>query len=494
MGRSVLEYYSQRNVAEEIAEFLRGRWAALEGPGKRWVRWRKDKPFTVHNWRDVVLAIREYSALGVRTWYGTIEVYKQLNARRDVEELYELNISRVTPFIDIDIVDDDIIGKAWPCALKAARIIVEWLEDQGVVGSVYLLWSGAGVHVRINENAFSNVLSHAHPLDVTFAVVEYALEATQHQLLEVIRECKGLIKVENLIAPKRVFTAPLSLHRSLDRVAVAFKPNELEDFTLEWSNPDNPNHNPSAWKSFRRGEADELAFRALQRVGKVKSRKLMSARATKLYVPSPAPEQTPPHPTLEALSLGELREPGRFPVMGLLQAARYYMMRGDLEKAKSWGLNRAIFYAWAKYYGPHRRPIALQREARRYALQRQVPDSELKWDEVGGEKAQVSPRGWYVIGGVEQRPEDFDRNIARKFEEAGIKFDDAWHAALEYLKKFPRSVLSDPQKFYKEVYEPVRDRFIEKVLKKYTRTSASRESKEGESKGTLDKWLRPRKT
>jgi hypothetical protein len=68
------------------------------------------------------------------------------------------------------------------------------------------------------------------------------------------------------------------------------------------------------------------------------------------------------------------------------------------------------------------------------------------------------------MGGVEQRPEDFDRNVARKFEEAGISFEQAWRAALEYVSKFPRHVLRDPQKFYKLVYEPVRDSFVEKVI------------------------------
>jgi len=38
-------------------------------------------------------------------------------------------------------------------------------------------------------------------------------------------------------------------------------------------------------------------------------------------------------------------ELGRFQVMALLQAIRYYLLAGDLERAKSWGLNRAIFYA-----------------------------------------------------------------------------------------------------------------------------------------------------
>ena len=43
---------------------------------------------------------------------------------------------------------------------------------------------------------------------------------------------------------------------------------------------------------------------------------------------------------------------GRFQVMALLQTARYYRLHGDLMRAKSFGLNRAVFYAWAKHYGP----------------------------------------------------------------------------------------------------------------------------------------------
>ena len=162
----------------------------------------------------------------------------------------------------------------------------------------------------------------------------------------------------------------------------------------------------------------------------------------------------------------------------MLQAARYYLLTGDLEKAKSWGLNRAIFYAWAKHYGPGRR-IASQ--ARRYSSGRKIADNELQWVEVGGERAQVSREGWFVIGGVEQRPEDFDRNIARRFEEAGVPFEKAWQAALKYLRKFPKSVLRDPQRFFHEVYEPIRDRFEELLGQK------TRHKSEG---STLDKWFR----
>ncbi len=472
-----VEYYSRRSVAEEVAGFLRGRWAALEGRGKRWVRWRRGRPLAVSSWREVAELVREYRGLGARSWYGTIEVFRRLVERRDVEEGYEENVERATVFVDIDVVDESRLGEAWRCVVDAARVLVEWLAGRGIVESVYLLWSGAGMHLRVHEGAFDEVLGEAHPLDVAFAVAEYMLEANEAELLRIIHGCGGLVKVENLVAPKRVFTAPLSLHRSLDRVAVALRPERLGEFSLEWSNPLDPVHDAGAWRRFRGGEADELAWEALEKVGRVKKRALMEARATRLSLPVPRAAAAAGGP-----ATGEPREPGRFPVMALLQAARYYLLTGDLERAKSWGLNRAIFYAWAKYYGPARRPAArLRREALRYStLKRIVGEGEVRWVEVGGEKAQVSPRGWFVMGGVEQRPEDFDRYVARRFEEAGISFEEAWRAALEYLKRFPPSVLRDPRRFYKEVYEPVRDRFVEKVLRK----------KRSVSRGAgLDRWL-----
>jgi hypothetical protein len=174
---------------------------------------------------------------------------------------------------------------------------------------------------------------------------------------------------------------------------------------------------------------------------------------------------------------------GRFQVMALLQAARYYLLTGrGLEEAKSWGLNRAIFYAWAKHYGPARRPRAAA--ARQPAARSRAGEEAgegARWVEVGGEKAMVSPRGWFMIGGVEQRPEDFDRQIVRRLEAAGISFEEAWRAALEYLRRLPRRVLEDPRLFYENVYLPVRDRFVEKVL----RRGASRGGAAG-----LDRWLR----
>jgi len=483
-----LQYY-RREVAEEIASFLKGRWAALEGEGRKWLRWLGDRPLTVRDWSDVPRIVEAHRGMRPRSWYGTIEVFRRLEARSDVEEGYEANIEKATVFIDIDVVDEASVEQTWRCVVEAAEALTEWLHGRGITESVYLLWSGAGMHLRIHEDAFSpELLSENHPLDTAFAVAEYILEQNEQHLLDLIRRCNGAVKIENLVAPKRVFTAPLSLHRRLDRVAVALRPKALPEFTLDWSNPQSPRHDPQAWRQARRGEADDLAREALRRIGRVKHRVLMEARASKLSLPSPRPAT----PAAAAAGSGAPREPGRFQVMALLQAARYYLLHGDIDRAKSWGLNRAIFYAWAKYYGPARRPSArLERQARRYSSGTRIAEDEVKWVEVAGEKAMVSPRGWFVIGGVEQRPEDFDRYVARRFEEAGISFKEAWEAALEYLRRFPRSVLRDPQRFYKEVYEPVRDRFVEKVLRRAAGgAAAEKQGPRGGGLASLDKWLK----
>jgi len=63
-----------------------------------------------------------------------------------------------------------------------------------------------------------------------------------------------------------------------------------------------------------------------------------------------------------------------------------------------------------------------------------------------------------MIGDAEQTPTDYDRQIARRVEVA-VPYDDAWTAAVEYLRGFPRTTLLDQQRFYKEVYSPIRDTF-----------------------------------
>jgi len=158
---------------------------------------------------------------------------------------------------------------------------------------------------------------------------------------------------------------------------------------------------------------------------------------------------------------------GRFQVMALLQAARYYKLLGDLEKAKSFGLNRAVFYAWVKYYGSRepRIPVKMREEDVSIVAEKGV---ESKCPEgyvlVLGECIKQSPRGVYEIGGVEQTPADYDQQVTHKIRRVADP-ERVWRAALEYVSKFPDWVLKNPQHFYKYVYEPVRDTFFAKILR-----------------------------
>jgi hypothetical protein len=454
---AVLAHYSKRSVQEEIYEFLKGRWVGLEGVGKKWVRWDGEKPLVVSKPSDVYALFSKYIRLNPRSIYGSIEVYKRLESKRDVEADYDLNVEKATPFIDVDLEGDEF-GTAWRKGVEVVEVITSFLEGEGLSESLYILWSGNGFHVRVNENAFTSVIGKYTPVEAAWAVVEYTLQAVEGRLLEIMKSCGGCVKVENIVNPKRVFTAPLSLHREKNRVAVAFKPSRLGEFNPDWSNPANPRHDPQAWRSFKKGEGDQLAEKALKALGGLAGREhtriaVEKTTEKKVEVATAAGEQA-----------GEVPRIGRFQVMGLLQAARYYVLKGDVEKAKSWGLNRAIFYAWAKYYGPTSRRL-LNRVREVFKTASNYRDEELKWDSLGGERAQVSPNGYYVIGGVEQTPLDYDRNIAYKIEASGIPYEEAWRRAVEYVRGFPERVLLDPQEFYKKVYEPVRDRFAELVRK-----------------------------
>jgi len=140
--------------------------------------------------------------------------------------------------------------------------------------------------------------------------------------------------------------------------------------------------------------------------------------------------------------------------MALVQAARYYVLKGDLEKAKSFGLNRAIFYAWAKHHGVRGRRIKTTHE-------RIVEKREKVVEErIGDEVAFKSKDGWFMIGGQTQKPMDFDRQVAARFGEA---FEKYWEAAVKYVKSFPREALESQREFYKKVYLPIRDR-VDKLL------------------------------
>ena len=114
---------------------------------------------------------------------------------------------------------------------EAAEILIERLRKHGVERSLYLVWSGRGIHLHLNEKAISERIWKTDPLRISFSIVEYILREARDDLIKLCERSKDperRLKLENIMDIQRVFTAPLSLHRELDLVAVTIDPEKLD--------------------------------------------------------------------------------------------------------------------------------------------------------------------------------------------------------------------------------------------------------------------------
>jgi hypothetical protein len=154
---------------------------------------------------------------------------------------------------------------------------------------------------------------------------------------------------------------------------------------------------------------------------------------------------------------------GRFQVMATLQAARAKQLGLPLAAAKSWGLNRAIYYAAAKRgfkggAGPAK-PKKFTASFGEFFL--------------GSDKAyKVTAAGkmLFTIGGEIQRPEDFRRQIVQRFEGT---FPEAWKEAGRIMQGYPTAVLESAEQFYLQVYRPRRDVLAGKWTERAAKASSN---------------------
>ena len=433
----IKKHYENDYVANEIVEYVKNRWVALEAQSedhRTFIRYDKGEPLLINDRRDYDAILHKFSHLKPRSIYATVNVYKTLN----IESIKSENsILGTTPVFDVDgsLEDAKLI-------MDVAEAIIQELDRYKVSKSVYLIWSGRGVHVQINEKAFSEEITKKYgPLNVARSVVDFIIARISSKSEEISKAAKNSereLRVENKIDIERLFTAPLSFHRFLDYVCVAFKPDQIHDFDVSWADPKSFRHNP-AWREYESGEADELALNALKSTPKMGSSTYSAKNAN--------------------TGIRKNEGLGRFQVMGLMQAARYYLLKGDINKAKSFGLNRAIFYAWAKKYGPVKKGGGQKR------LGEETAKEEVHaFEKVGNEEAPIdNSSGLFIIGNKVQTPEDYDREIAQRINPF-VPYDKAWERTLNYLGRFPKEYLEDQRLFFERVYRPVRDSFLEKVV------------------------------
>ncbi len=157
---------------------------------------------------------------------------------------------------------------------------------------------------------------------------------------------------------------------------------------------------------------------------------------------------------------------GRFQVMATLQAARAYVLGKDLTEAKSFGLNRAIFYAAAKkgFKGEKEispKEIILNRKKVSEDKLQKIRES-FKIETIGDEMAyavEIDGNVYYTIGGEIQTEDDFEKEIERRFKG---KFEKAWKEAIEIVSSYDKGVLLSQRYFFEAVYKPRRDELAKK--------------------------------
>lgn len=226
---TVVIHFNLREVQEEIARFSRDRWVALhcellDKKGRqyllRYSRVAKNKiPLTINDPEDVQALLERFARLRPRTFYASANVYGEIACREHVRRMD--NIRFCLPTWDID----NTIEK-WRATIAAAEEIINLLEDENISKSVFLKWSGNGAHVHIHHKAFSpELLRKINPLDAAYAIVEYVNSKLHSRYLEIAKGYGAReLKVENEMDIQRVFTCPLSLHRSRNLMAVVFHP------------------------------------------------------------------------------------------------------------------------------------------------------------------------------------------------------------------------------------------------------------------------------
>jgi len=266
----VKEYYENTKVREEISVFCRARWVAIHCEKKnpqgvpflvRYKGWKRKVPLTIQEEQDITKLLGLFSRLSPRTFYGTINEYKNLENQEELDD--QDNIERSTSIWDIDNLLDD-----WGTTIKAASLILEFLQDNGVKKSAFVKWSGKGAHIHLNPTAVSEpTYLRIGPLNIAYAIVEFAIRNLKPSFRKLVESAKSShLSVENKIDPKRIFTAPLSLHRSLFRACVCIMPEDIGDFDISWTNPESFRHNPN-WTRTAIGEADPLAELAYSKIG-----------------------------------------------------------------------------------------------------------------------------------------------------------------------------------------------------------------------------------
>jgi len=215
---TVLAHYSKTQVQQEIVRFSQNRWVAVHcetvNPHGYQVLLRYDKvendgrpPLMVTKPEHIIALLSRLKNLRPRTFHASICLYKELSRHEHVRDMR--NITHCAPTWNIDNTPEK-----WKATMRAAKMITNFLLDEGVSKSVFVKWSGKGAHVHLHHQSLSSDLREKiAPLDAAYATVEYVNRKLAETFADITEEQNAPdLRVDNEIDLQRVFTCPLSLH------------------------------------------------------------------------------------------------------------------------------------------------------------------------------------------------------------------------------------------------------------------------------------------
>lgn len=241
----VLKHYSNTEVLHEIARFSAGRWVAVfSADGMHRYHQNTRRFLRIETVSDVEMILRQ---LKPRSFYATIHRYVWGAG-------YPLRMVSTMASWDIDLLP----SSSWTNAIQSAEEIIMELNRLGICKSIIVKWSGEGVHIHVNDKAFSQeLLARIPPMDAAYALTEYVLKRVGR---------RPHVLIENKVDSARVFTSPLSLHKALDRVCVCIDPSSLDSFSIDDTRPGFYRHF-KGWNKHEYGEADAAVEKAFEIVG-----------------------------------------------------------------------------------------------------------------------------------------------------------------------------------------------------------------------------------
>ncbi len=164
----------------------------------------------------------------------------------------------------------------------------------------------------------------------------------------------------------------------------------------------------------------------------------------------------------------------KFYVMAIIQAARAKSLGLSSWSAKSFGLNRAIFYRAAKFGFNksvpklHKQKISAERSIA--PEKRDQIEVTFRIAKVGDEKAYAvlyKNKLTFIAGNKLIKPKDFEKSIEQKLT---TSFEWVWDDALNLVNSYDKAVLRSQRLFYELVYKAN----LEELIKSWSKPLKNR--------------------